>query len=174
MYYKIYRFLFAVWVVSILFFLFGSTPACGQIDKTRMSVITPSERPSLNQESIDYALKIFDIKVPKNVNHPSLDMLIEDRGLTTYHTDGTITVVVGPNAFTSWGILGSTLAHELEVHCLQNVRSVIARDLLGLNGTRDAERAAYMHEIKNHKRFGLSQKEVYNVIETMEMFYPAN
>jgi hypothetical protein len=77
-------------------------------------VIPPEGAPELSQESIDLALSIYNIKVPEKVGHPFLDMSMADRGRTTlYGYTGQLEVAVGPNAFSSWALLGSTLAHEL-------------------------------------------------------------
>ena len=81
-------------------------------------------------------------------------------------------VTVGPAAFESWGLLGSTLAHELEVHCQQNFTYIRLLDLLGLDGTLKAEREAYQHELSNAGRFHLGEVERENIKATMDFYYP--
>jgi len=80
-------------------------------------------------------------------------------------------ILLGPEAFVSWGILGSTLAHEIEIHCKQNVYLIILKDLLNLDGTKYAEREAYSHEINNKERFNLTDEEVNSIEEVMNQFY---
>ncbi|MEY4066658.1 MAG: hypothetical protein RIR26_2866, partial [Pseudomonadota bacterium] len=152
-----------------------------------------------DQESVLTALTMYSIRVPQHVDGPAFDSELADRGLTT---GGLILpnkrVTVGPAAFTSWGVLGSTLAHEIEVHVPQSFFMVVARDtiqnkwtdlrrLAGRvvptlapsakevfenDGTWRAEREAYLHEIKNAKRFGLSEEEISSIWRVMDYFYP--
>lgn len=165
-----------------------------------VKVIAPDEgRPTANQESIDSAMEIYAIKSPQNTKWPLWDGELEDRGLTA---GGLILsdryVYIGPAAFTSWGMLGSTLAHEIEVHCNQSFLKIItldgiersylsARNLIGNfipaikpsvkevfeRGTWRAERDAYQYELKSAKRFGLKEREVFSISHVMSMYYPA-
>jgi hypothetical protein len=48
-----------------------------------------------------------------------------------------------------------------------------AKELFENDGTWKAERDAYMHEIRNAKRFGLSQEELASIWRVMDYFYPA-
>jgi hypothetical protein len=133
----------------------------------------PGSRPMLGQASVDAALVMFDIQVPENAERPRFDPDLDDRGLTTLRGWGRkLEVTVGPSAFTSWGLLGSTLAHELEVHCQQNFALIRLKDLFGLPGTMLAERAAYQHELDNADRFHLNQVERMNIQATMDFYYP--
>jgi hypothetical protein len=81
-------------------------------------------------------------------------------------------VFVGPTAFSSWGMLGSTLAHEVEVHCRQNFPLIVLKDQLGLDGTVEAEREAYEYEIQNAGRFGLDHRDQNLIAATVEYYYP--
>lgn len=139
---------------------------------SQIRVMPPAEPPRLNQESIDIALAIFNITVPEGVEHPTLDLSIVDRGLTTLTHKGKLVVTVGPGAFTSWGLLGSTLAHEIEVHCQQNFAMIRLMDMFGLEGTHKAEREAYHHELEQADRFFLSAEDRLSIAQTMEYFYP--
>ena len=117
---------------------------------------------------------MFNIKVPANVKPPFFDPNLEDRGLTTLRGWGhKLEVSVGPAAFESWGLLGSTLAHEIEIHCNQNFTLIRAMDLVGMEGTFNAEREAYNHELKNAKRFHLSEIEQTNIKATLDFYYPS-
>jgi len=140
-----------------------------------VEILPPSTRPELSQESIDIALAMFDIQVPSNTNYPEFDPDLEDRGLTTLRGWGRkMEVTIGPAAFASWGLLGSTLAHEIEVHCQQNFAMVRLRDLLGMEGTANAEREAYRHELDNADRFHLNSIERMNIQATMDFYYPSS
>jgi hypothetical protein len=168
---------------------------------SEVEVIPPAGFPPQDQESVEIAKVLFSIKTPATVEGPEYDASLGDRGLTT---GGLILpqkkVTVGPAAFSSWAVLGSTLAHEIEVHVEQSFFLVVARDHLSRlqiearrrigrvfpavaptaaelfenDGTWKAERDAYMHEIRNAKRFGLSQEEVASIWRVMDYFYPAN
>lgn len=137
-------------------------------------VIPPLSVPPVSQKSIDTALAMFGIKVPHNAQKPELDTTIEDRGLTSMiGWRQKLVVKIGPAAFESWALLGSTLAHELEVHCRQNFAIIRLKDLAGMNGTLNAEREAYHHELKHAVRFGLSPIERRHIEATMDYYYPA-
>lgn len=136
-------------------------------------VVPPSSKPVPGQESIDIALAMFNIQVPTNAKKPVYDPGIYDRGLTTLRGwSNKMEVSVGPAAFTSWSMLGSTLAHELEVHCQQNFALIRLKDLFGFEGTLHAEREAYSHELANAKRFRLDNQEFANIKATMDFYYP--
>jgi len=154
--------------------------AKSQIDKnTRIvsdlrsyPVESPNGLPTLSQNSIDMALEIYNIHVPASAKHPVLNRELEDRGISSRAAwSDLITVEVGPSAFLSWGLLASTLAHELEVHCNQNFALINVMDRLGLNGTLNAEREAYKHELKNAKRFGLDANQQQLIKDTMDYYY---
>ncbi|NRA64049.1 MAG: hypothetical protein HRU19_06165 [Pseudobacteriovorax sp.] len=138
-----------------------------------IAIQLPSTKPKLSQESVDIALAMYNIEVPSNVKKPYYDPTFEDRGLTTLRGWGKkLEVSVGPAAFESWALLGSTLAHEIEVHCKQNFTAIRIQDLVGLDGTSNAEREAYSHELSNAERFGLSDKEAASIEATMNFYYP--
>ncbi|RZA10253.1 MAG: hypothetical protein EOP10_35110 [Proteobacteria bacterium] len=140
---------------------------------SEVTVVPPSSKPPMTQESINMAMEMFAIKVPKNANSPTLDMALEDRGLTTLNGWGQkLEVTVGPAAFTSWAVLGSTLAHEIEIHCNQNFALIRMKDMIGLDGTNGAEREAYMHELSNSDRFHLKDADQSSIRATMDYFYP--
>lgn len=138
-----------------------------------VKLLPPSSQPPMTQESIEKALKMFDIEVPDSALPPRFDAELEDRGLTTLNGWGSrLEVTVGPAAFTSWALLGSTLAHELEIHCRQNFFMIRMKDMLGLGGTESAEREAYMHELSNSERFQLKTADQVNIKATMDFYYP--
>ncbi len=130
-------------------------------------------KPSVSQKSIDEAIKRFNIVIPSNTNYPTLDKTLEDRGLTTLNCRFCkLEVTIGPAAFSSWAMLGSTLAHELEVHCKQNFSLIRIKDVFGYRGSDMAEREAYLYEIANAKRFGSSADELTSIADTMNYYYP--
>lgn len=166
---------------------------------SQVTVVPPEGTPPQSQESIQTALLMFSIHVPESVEGPYFDGQLDDRGLTT---GGLILpqkrVTIGPAAFTSWAVLGSTLAHEIEVHVEQSFLKVVlqdqvaqmyydgrrtlgrwipelapsAQELFENDGTWKAERDAYMYELSNARRFGLSKDEVASIWRVMDYFYP--
>src|SRR5690606_25474533 len=79
---------------------------------------------------------------------------------------------IGPSAFASWALLGSTLAHEIEVHCHQNFTLIRLFDIAGWEGTENAEREAYAHELAHADRFGLTSDDRYSIAQTLQYYYP--
>jgi hypothetical protein len=170
-----------------------------QSDISKVEVVPPAGAPPQTQASIQTALQMFSIHVPASVEGPYFDAQLDDRGLTT---GGLILpqkrVTIGPAAFTSWAVLGSTLAHEIEVHVEQSFLKVVlqdqvtqmyydgrrtlgrwvpelapsAQELFENDGTWKAERDAYMYELSNARRFGLSKAEVASIWRVMDYFYP--
>lgn len=144
-----------------------------QINRTQ--VLAPLSVPSINQNNIDVAMKIFAIDKPKLGKHPILNNSLKDRGMSSKGAwDKKVSVEIGPSAFTSWALLGSTLAHEIEVHCNQNFVLINIFDLLGLDGTGEAERQAYSYELSQAKRFGTSIADKKLIATTMKYYYPEN
>lgn len=173
------------------------------IKETRsVNVTAPETAPHLNQRSVDVAVEIFSIDVPENVSGPSLDVTLYDRGLTTGDSLGNKkTVTIGPAAFSSWGILGSTLGHEIEVHAKQSFFKIVLLDKLSkikmaskkflsntafakdakpqessaeLNddGTWSAEREAYGFELEHAERFQLTESEMNSIEQVLNTYYP--
>jgi hypothetical protein len=138
-----------------------------------VAVVPPDTAPEPSQKSIELALVMFGIQVPASASHPVFDPALRDRGLTSRGAfmDKAV-VTVGPAAFSSWSLLGSTLAHELEVHCQQNFLFIYMMDALGLDGTGAAERQAYAHELRNARRFGLAGADASLIADTMDYYYP--
>ncbi|MBC7533391.1 MAG: hypothetical protein H7318_17605 [Oligoflexus sp.] len=174
--------IFRVLMLSLVFVSIGSIfMAREQLDLREqfakdlhtVTVVPPTSKPPMTQESIDVAIEMFGIVIPKNASAPTLDMKLEDRGLTTLNGWGkSLEVTVGPAAFTSWAVLGSTLAHELEIHCNQNFALIRMKDMVGLEGTNGAEREAYMHELTNSERFHLRDADQQSIRATMDYYYP--
>ena len=144
-----------------------------QHEWNQVRVEVPDTAPEWGQESVDVAMAMYGIKIPSHVEAPEFDANLEDRGVTIMNGWGQkLLVKVGPAAFESWALLGSTLAHEIEIHCEQSFLLIRLLDSVGLSGTLSAEREAYMHEITNRERFNLSEFEISNIRSTMNYFYP--
>jgi hypothetical protein len=140
---------------------------------TRSSYLDLKGKPNLSQESIRLAMVHFNIERPEAVLEPKLDLGLADRGLTIRKGAWQPPVVaIGPDAFASWPLLGSTLAHELEIHCKQNLVAIHIMNLTGLNGTTIAEREAYDYELNQANRFGLSPYDRDLIKSTADYYYP--
>lgn len=164
--------------VGLLVFFVGRAKILSETEGQRakawrqVSVKVPDGAPEISQESVDLALRLFNIDVPPSADYPVLNTRLEDRGMSTrLNWRRKIRVEVGPSAFSSWGILGSTLAHELEIHCRQNFVLINIMDSLGLEGTTWAERQAYLYEIKQAQRFGLTNYQRDLIASTMAYYY---
>ena len=141
--------------------------------EVRPSADVPYGDPQLGQDAINMAIDLFEIQIPKNVKGPFFSSKLEDRGLTLRR--GVLSdaiVYIGPEAFSSWSLLGSTLAHEIEIHCRQNFLAIHFQNLSGFDGTGMAEREAYNYELHQAERFGLSAYERDLIRSTMSYFYP--
>ncbi len=137
------------------------------------SVEAPEGQPVASQESIDLAMALYQISRPSDAIAPVFNPELKDRGLTVKSSwFGKTKVFIGPSAFVSWAMLGSTLAHEVEIHCRQNFPLIYLKDQLGLDGTSDAEREAYRHEILNASRFGLNGRDTGLIAATVDYYYP--
>ena len=135
-------------------------------------VTMPTLAPEISQTTIDIAVLAFNIKIPLHCNYPKLDMKLPARGMTILSSFSNNKIVtIGKPAFTSWGLLGSTLGHEIEVHCNQDLAMLVMMDIAGLKGVCKAEREAYVFEINNAKRFGLTKDQVDDIKDTMEHYY---
>jgi hypothetical protein len=148
-----------------------------EFSQTNVNLINarvPYGTPALTQASIKAALDIYAIKLPaNNIKGPYFDPKLKDRGVTIRHGVGSDPIVyIGSEAFTSWGLLGSTLAHEIEVHCRQNFLAIHLQNIAGFDGTGAAEREAYRYELANSSRFGLAQYDQDLIRSTMSYFYP--
>lgn len=140
---------------------------------SQVSVAVLAGEPEMDQDSIDLAMAAYSIRISSMTNWPVFDRNFSDRGLTARGTlSGRSSVSVGPAAFSSWALLGSTLAHEIEVHGEQNFLIIGLMDLMRLDGTGIAERQAYSHEIEGATRFGLCLDDQDMIAETKEFFYP--
>jgi len=130
--------------------------------------------PPVTQESIDWAINAYEIEIPWNAWYPTIDYesdteeilgsaLVSPMFLTCIPT-------VTPGAFNSWGKLAAILAHEIEVHCNQNMIMRLLKH--GNDIEYFIEREAYQYMIDSRRRFNLSDQEVLNIKLTMNFHYP--
>jgi hypothetical protein len=134
----------------------------------------PDRAPIPSQRDIDLAMKMFSIRTHKHVVGPTYNKNLSDRGITKGTIDSPTRIVeIGPSAFSSWGMLGSTLAHEIEVHANQSFAKILALDAAAANqpGTQAAEVEAYRYELKCKDRFGLTNTEVWLIEDTLKYYY---
>jgi hypothetical protein len=132
-----------------------------------------SEKPPRSQESIEKAIHYFKIKIPSSVDKISFDPTLADRGLTYQANLAELcNISIGPSAFASWSLLGSTIAHEAEVHANQNLVITRILDLLNVDGSSYTERLAYLYELNQAGRFRLSLAERMEIIDTVDFYYP--
>ncbi len=130
-------------------------------------------RPPISRQSMARAIEAFKIQIPKKVNGPFIKLDMNDRGMTVReNTFSPASVYIGPDAFSSWALLGSTLAHEIEVHCRQNFLSIHFQSLAGIDSVGTAEREAYAYELTNANRFGLSNFDRSLIQSTSAYYYP--
>jgi hypothetical protein len=160
----------------------------------KVPVVYPNEKPIHPTKDIDLAMALFSIDIPENAIYPIYSLNLPYRGLTT--GDAFLSakqVIIGDMAFTSWGILGSTLAHEIEVHCNQSFLKIEFLNFLDLVikypeefilkiyasintppygnigfGAYLAEKEAYTYEINSKERFNLSPEEVIAIRNTLD------
>lgn len=141
----------------------------------QVSVQAPDSTPTPGQAAIDTALVLYGIEIPAGSAHPTYEPGMRDRGLTIRGAwSGPSIVLIGPSSFDSWALLGSTLAHELLVHCQQNFFLITVMDLLNLDGTGAAERQAYEFELVHADQFGLSGEDRELIAATVAYYYPSS
>ncbi len=142
-------------------------------DLRKIKVDVPSTRPEVSQRSIDLAVEMYQIKIPAFTNHPKLDKQLNDRGITIKRAGNEyFEVFIGPSAFSSWGLLGSTLAHEIEIHANQSFLAIFFLEKLGFSATAEAERMAYDYELILADYFALSEYDRLSIAETRDYYYP--
>ena len=118
-----------------------------------------SQPPKAGSEAIFKSLNAFRITLPPHVLL-TYDPALAERGRTRWQVmEKDIRVTIGPSAFPSWSLLGSTLGHELEVHCQQNLTLIGMMASLGAPSIAAAETDAYRYELAQAPRFGLSPAE---------------
>jgi hypothetical protein len=147
--------------------------------KPRLNVETPQFKPDFTMESVNYAIHKYNIQFPKHgLASLTLNEDMDDRGTTAGYSGGLQkSVQLGPNAFISWSILGSTLAHEIEVHARQNFLKIALQEMylpkfvFRCTGECACEYEAYTHELENAERFSLTAEEKIGILSIRNEFY---
>ncbi|WP_338636793.1 hypothetical protein [Spirobacillus cienkowskii] len=148
-------------------------------------------KPNCNQKNLELAIALFSIKSSNTIKSISYLSNLPFRGITLGNAFKNNKVIfIGSSAFTSWGVLGSTLAHEAEIHGNQsffkiellNFAAYMSASLVNNNlffkykfnvtlpisyGTYTAELEAYNYELISKKRFHLSLDEVAAIKKTL-------
>jgi len=140
---------------------FGLT--CKEEIKKLMNSTDPIDR----QKAIDESIKLYSIDT-NGIKSITYDPSLSDNGVAS--SDGSVRI--GRAAFAAGatvGWLGSTIAHEGEIHIKEQANK-------GLwwgdeQGTAIQEVQAYDHEINNAKRFGLSDTEVSELKSERKDYY---
>lgn len=111
------------------------------------------------QQAIDLAIDVYKIDVSK-VSSVLYNPEVDDEGLTTPTTDECETplVEIGDGAFRSPGWLGSSLAHEVEVHVNKQQRHLCHYADPLTKALFEVE--AYDFELSRVERFGTDQREL--------------
>jgi hypothetical protein len=120
------------------------------------------------------AIEKFCIKVPSEVKSIAYGGSMGYAGL--YRRNAAkreAYVVIGRDAFRSWGQLGGTLVHELEAHATQwtMMGGLVDALLPGTPGNTYLEKQAYRYEISQAERLGLTPQEIASTKFIMEYLY---
>lgn len=136
-----------------------------------LETIDLTKPPTPGQRAIDQAMILFDIKVSKGIDWPLYDPHLgyKYRAIALQEEVlGRKSILIGKASFYSWGVLGSTLAHEIEVHGRQSIFWLSLRARLFGISTASAEVEAYNYEIYSAKRFGLTKEDISSLKEQRE------
>lgn len=130
--------------------------------KVKVNLTNP---PKCDQYNLDLAYVMYSINKPIWAKYPIYkeaycdDFLYCDegvRGAFFYHKIiKRRPVEIYCSAFTSWGMLGSVIAHEVEVHGNQDI---------GIMSYEQIESEAYLYQYNNAERFGLTLSEKTELI----------
>jgi len=118
-----------------------------------------------NEEAMARALAVYGI----DASHVKRLSYVDDLPGTMATTGPDGTVELDPGAFDSAGELGSTLAHEIEIH----VNEQLEKDRWHNGEVSKAlnQVEAYDHELANAERFGLSDEEVEEIRGARKKYY---
>lgn len=163
---------FVIFFLSLRSYYGSEDRSFEKLQPISRSMDIPETVPYPSNESIKGAIEIFNIKVPSYTSYEySNDNDPTTRGTANY--DGRNCYVhINNIAFEDWQILGSTLAHEIEIHCRQSPTVVALTRMLLLDAESIYERSAYQYELDNRERFGLSDDQAGGIKAAMNYFYP--
>jgi hypothetical protein len=130
----------------------------------------------LKQSAITHAIVVFDIDVggvATGVIYSPHGAMRDREGATIVDRDGTVRVQVGDAAFRSAGWLGSTIAHEVEVHVNRQIAKGMCYQPSDRDGTLIQEVEAYDFELVNHQRFGIDAPDLRQLRQRRNFAYRA-
>jgi len=162
-----------IFITSVVMYFVGHRPILP--DHVNKDYPVLDGVPPVSQESIIRAVNNFEIQVPMLSFYPSLDIDMDKTHLGEAYSIPLLHMCVptiGAGAFTSWGRLGSTLAHEVEVHCNQNWWRSSVEKLFLYDPNPMMEREAYTYTLLDSKRFHLTFLEQLNITYVMQLLYP--
>jgi hypothetical protein len=143
-----------------------------QVAAGARELVVPCAR--LKQAAIDHAITAFHIDVraaSTGVHYSPHGSMREREGATYVDRDGTYRVEIGDAAFRSAGWLGSTIAHEVEVHVNRQVAQGGHRTASDEETVSIDEIQAYDYELASQARFGLAADELARVRQRRSAFY---
>ncbi len=128
----------------------------------------------LKQAAIQRAIDIYRIDVthvPFGVIYSPHGNMRDREGATFLDQDGIVRVEIGDEAFANASRLGSTIAHEVEVHVNRQIANGIHDPPNDEQGTLIQEVEAYDYELLNKDRFGLSVDELKLLKQRRASYY---
>jgi hypothetical protein len=115
------------------------------------------------QHAIHRAIDVYDIdvsRVPSGVQYCGPGDMRGRNGATYLDRNGVVRVEIGDDAFVSAARLGSTIAHEVEVHVNRHLVHGLGYPPADEQCALIYEVEAYDYELASKDRFGLSAPEV--------------
>ncbi len=128
----------------------------------------------LKQTAIGRAIAAYRIDVSHlrvGVSYSPHGDMREREGATYVDEDGTVRVEIGDEAFASPARLGSTIAHEVEVHVNRQITKGVYCPSTDEQGTLLQEVEAYDHELASKDRFGLGADELKLLKQRRASYY---
>ncbi len=123
-----------------------------------------AEAANTKQDAIDEAIKVYNIDTSKTTS-VKYDSSVSGEAVTT--SDGKVSV--GDDAFRDPAWLGSSVAHETEIHVSEQAKK--GNWYNGTQGTAIQEVEAYDHEIANGERFGTSEENMKDLKKRRKKYY---
>lgn len=136
-------------------------------EAARAEAVREVEELSATGRKMDAIYKALDVYGIDASHVTELTYVPELGAAAEMFTDGRVRV--GDGAFKSAAWLGSTLAHEIEVHL--NGQFLAGRWYTGPMGSNVHHVEAYDHEIANATRFGLSKEELASLTRRRNAHY---
>jgi hypothetical protein len=128
----------------------------------------------LKQSAIRRAIATYRIDVSRlhlGVSYSPHGDMRDREGATYLDEDGTVRVEIGDEAFASAARLGSTIAHEVEVHVNRQIAKGVYYPSTDEQGTLIQEVEAYDHELASKDRFELGADELKLLKQRRASYY---